>query len=147
MDSSTSAVVVAVIAGIVSVAGALASISQANRARKSAQTLDSRAHRIARIDAKIEEMREAYRQLMHDFGEGNKVRAAASAEVLAVSQGATQKLAQECRSLSSRWVGKTAKLLEALDDSLGKRPIRDVSAAYWDAQRELANERERQTTE
>ena len=147
MDASTGAVVAAFIAGLVSLAGAGVSLFQARSARKSAQILDSRAHRIARIDAKIEEMREAYRQLMYDFGEGNKVRAAASAEVLAVSQGATQKLAQECRSLSSRWVGRTARLLEALEDSLGKQPIRDVSAAYWDAQQELANERERQTTD
>lgn len=83
-------VVVAVIAAIASVFASLRAREQASAARASAEMLDSRAHRIARIDREVEELREAYKEYALAMGamkqpsDGGRVMAAL--EVLASCQ-------------------------------------------------------------
>lgn len=85
--------IVAGIAGAVSIAGAIIAFMQARKAGISAALLDSRTHRIARIDSQVAELREAYRDFMRRFGDmktPDKITyAAAELEVLAAAQGAS----------------------------------------------------------
>ncbi|WP_417373427.1 hypothetical protein [Glutamicibacter protophormiae] len=139
------AVIVAVIAAAASFVAALLASRQALRARKSAEQLDSRAHRIARIDRQSEELREAYLRFATSLGsyaqDGHLGQVRAALEVLAACSGSTE-------ALRGQVIGQ-AKLL-SMSGSQGVRVGVEPSMireAYMEAQELLADKRQAEATD
>ena len=136
---------VAIIAAVVSLIAASASYRQASKARNSEEKLDSRAHRIARIDREIEELREAFKALMGIFGNYSDPeytsKCMALLEMLSASQGATPALETAAHKLSSEMAMTRFRTSPA-----GLDPTK-LRAAYKQAQTALADKREIEATD
>lgn len=138
-------IAVAIIAAIVSLIAALASHKQATSARKSAEKLDSRAHRIVRIDREVEELRESFKALMAIFGNYSDPeytsKCMALLEMLSASQGATPELEKAAENLSGEMARARFRPSPA-----GLDPT-ELRAAYKQAQTALADRREQEATD
>ncbi|MGP9031498.1 hypothetical protein ACT17S_00285 [Glutamicibacter mysorens] len=138
-------IAVAIIAAMVSLIAALASYKQATNARKSAEKLDSRAHRIARIDTQVDELREAFKSYADALGQmrvpsdGGRVMGAL--EVLSACAGATPKLQQAALDRSHMIAVSVSRNTPT---GVDPKPVRD---AYREAQEILANMREKEATD
>lgn len=138
-------VVVALIAAVASIFAASRSRSQATKAQKSAEMLDSRAHKIARIDREVEELREAYKAYalsmgeMHSPKDGGRVMAAL--EVLAACQATSVELIRATRNQGKEIAYSIAS------GQAGKLSMDEVRLAYMEIQFSLAQKRLKEATD
>lgn len=138
-------VVVAIIAAVASVIASVKARAQAKAAQSSAEMLDSRSHRIARIDREVEELREAYKAYALSMGEmrspkdGGRVMAAL--EVLAACQAATPSLSEAAME-QGKQIAYSVAMLQVGNISMDK-----VREAYMEIQLSLAQKRLAEATD
>jgi hypothetical protein len=140
MGPDWQALTVAGIAGAVSIAAAIVAFVQARKASHSAALLDSRAHRIARIDSQIDELRSSYQDFMRKFGDmktPDKITyTAAELEVLAATQGASPEL------IAAADTTRDALFKNVMTGKLQDFHLDALREAYRSCQKRLADKRE-----
>lgn len=138
-------ITVAVIGALVSVGAAAVAGYGAAAARKSAETLSSRAHRIARLDAEAEELREAFKAYALEMGKLTKptggLPVMAALEVLAACQAVTPELESAAMANID---GITRASMTGNAEGVDPTPVR---LAYKAAQKLIADKREAETTD
>lgn len=138
-------IAVAIAGAIVSIIAAFLANHGATNARKSAEALNSRAHRIARLDVESEELREAFKAFVSEFGKFASTKEAApvlaALEVIMACQGATPALEKAATRCGSGVFQATA-----FGDFDGTDP-QPVRIAYKEAQKIIADKREAQSTD
>lgn len=138
-------ITVAIAGAIVSIVAAVLSSRGATKARMSAEVLNSRAHRIARLDSESEELRDAYKAYVLEFGRFEAIQLAAPAmatlEALMACQGATAKLEEVClRNSSAIALAAVQGIFRGIDPT-------QVRVEYRAAQKIIADKREAETTD
>ncbi len=132
--------ILAIIAAAVSIVAAVFSRGSATEARESAEMLNSRAHRIARLDAESDELREAFKEYASQLGKFSSAKDAlsimAALEVLAACQATTPELEAAAIRHSEAMAVSSVK---GVADGVDPTPVR---IAYRDAQKIVADKRE-----
>lgn len=138
-------ITVAIAGAIVSIVAAVLSSRGASKARKSAETLNSRAHRIARLDAESEELREAYKAYVLEFGRFETTQLAAPTMATLEALMACQRATPELEKVSLKNSSAVA-LAAAQGIFRGIDPTR-VRVEYRAAQKIIADKRETEATD
>jgi hypothetical protein len=138
-------ITVALIGALVSIVAAFIASRGATSARKSSEALNSRTHRIARLDAQASELREAYKAYLLEFGRFESTQLAAptmvTLEVLIACQAVTPELEKAALQNSSTLaLAAIQRIFRGIDPT----PVR---IAYQDAQKLIADKREAEATD
>lgn len=143
--------IVALIAALASLSGAVMAFIAARHAQQSAQQINNLNLDIARLDKNADELRDAYKALTESMGarsltsdQGAMIAGAAAA--LAGCLGASEELRKACENVENdvEIVYKLSRQFpEKLADSLHTTPPKALRDAYYECQQRIAAERKK----